>query len=96
MVACGGRKGPPDAIAAVRPQAVTQTCVVRLMRASFRDAARQDRDEISRALKPIRTAPTADAAEERFPEFQGEWGAEWSAIVRLRSNARAEFVPFLR
>ena len=96
MVVCDGLKGLPDAISAVWPQAITQTCVVHLMRASFRYAARQDWDKISRALKPIYTAPTADAAEERFLEFQEEWGAKYPAIVRLWSNAWAEFVPFLQ
>ncbi|WP_428846379.1 IS256 family transposase [Kitasatospora hibisci] len=48
------------------------------------------------ANRPIYTAPTADAAEERFLEFQEEWGAKYPAIVRLWSNAWAEFVPFLQ
>ncbi|WP_413230338.1 IS256 family transposase [Kitasatospora herbaricolor] len=42
MVVCDGLKGLPDAIGTVWPQAITQTCVVHLMRASFRYAARQD------------------------------------------------------
>lgn len=96
MVVCDGLKGLPDAIGTVWPQAVTQTCVVHLMRASFRYAARQDWDKISRALKPIYTAPTAKAAEDRFLEFQEEWGDKYPAIVRLWENAWAEFVPFLQ
>jgi putative transposase len=96
MVVCDGLKGLPDAIATVWPQAITQTCVVHLMRASFRYAARQDWDKISRALKPIYTAPTAKAAEDRFLDFQEEWGAKYPAIVRLWENAWAEFVPFLQ
>jgi transposase-like protein len=66
------------------------------MRASFRYAARQDWDKISRALKPIYTAPTAKAAEDRFLDFQEEWGAKYPAIVRLWENSWAEFVPFLQ
>jgi transposase-like protein len=96
MVVCDGLKGLPDAIATVWPQAITQTCVVHLMRASFRYAARQDWDKISRALKPIYTAPAAQAAEDRFLEFQEEWGEKYPAIVRLWENAWAEFVPFLQ
>jgi putative transposase len=95
MVVRDGLKGLPDSISAVWPQAVTQTCVVHLIRASFRYAGRQDRDKISRALKPVYTAPTASAAEDRFLEFQEEWGAKYPAIVRLWENAWAEFVPFL-
>lgn len=95
MVVCDGLKGLPDAIGAVWPQAITQTCVVHLLRASFRYAARQDWDKISKALKPVYTAPTEDAAMERFLEFQEEWGQRYPAIVRLWENAWAEFVPLL-
>ncbi|MEV6212321.1 IS256 family transposase, partial [Kitasatospora sp. NPDC051914] len=95
MVVCDGLKGLPDAIAAVWPQAVTQTCIVHLIRASFRYAARQDWDKISKALKPVYTAPTEDAALERFVEFSEAWGRKYPAIVRLWENAWAEFVPFL-
>lgn len=95
MVVCDGLKGLPDAIAAVWPQAVTQTCIVHLIRASFRYAARQDWDKISKALKPVYTAPTEDAALERFVEFTEAWGRKYPAIVRLWENAWAEFVPFL-
>ncbi|MFD3761846.1 IS256 family transposase [Streptomyces sp. NPDC058622] len=96
MVVCDGLKGLPDAIGTVWPQAVTQTCIVHLLRASFRYAGRQDWDKISRALKPVYTAPTASAAEDRFLEFQEEWGTKYPAIVRLWENAWAEFVPFLQ
>jgi putative transposase len=96
MVVCDGLKGLPDAIEAVWPQAITQTCVVHLMRASFRYAARQDWDKISRALKPVYTAPTEDAATERFLEFSDTWGKKYPAIVKLWENAWAEFVPFLQ
>ncbi|RKE22139.1 transposase-like protein [Streptomyces sp. TLI_171] len=95
MVVCDGLKALPDAIAAVWPQAVTQTCIVHLIRASFRYAARQDWDKISKALKPVYTAPTEDAARERFVEFSEAWGRKYPAIVRLWENAWAEFVPFL-
>ncbi|MFI5987914.1 IS256 family transposase [Streptomyces sp. NPDC051555] len=96
MVVCDGLKGLPDAIGTVWPQAITQTCVVHLMRASFRYAARQDWDKISKALKPVYTAPTAKAAEDRFLDFQEAWGTKYPAIVRLWENAWAEFVPFLQ
>ncbi|MGW1871571.1 IS256 family transposase [Streptomyces mauvecolor] len=96
MVVCDGLKGLPDAIATAWPQAITQTCVVHLLRASFRYAARQDWDKISNALKPVYTAPTQDVAEERFLEFCEAWGKKYPAIVRLWENAWAEFVPFLQ
>lgn len=96
MVVCDGLKGLPDAIEAVWPQAITQTCVVHLIRASFRYAARQDWDKIAKMLKPVYTAPTEEAATERFLEFAEAWGTKYPAIVKLWENAWAEFVPFLR
>lgn len=95
MVVCDGLKGLPDAISEVWPLAVTQTCVIHLLRASFRYAARQHWDAIAKALRPVYTAPTESAALERFLEFSETWGAKYPAIVKLWENAWAEFVPFL-
>ncbi|MFJ9119204.1 IS256 family transposase [Streptomyces sp. NPDC102394] len=96
MVVSDGLKGLPDAIETVWPQAITQTCVVHLIRASFRYAARQDWDKIARVLKPVYTAATQDIAEEKFLEFCESWGTKYPAIVKLWENAWAEFVPFLQ
>ena len=95
MVVCDGLTGLPDAIAAVWPQTITQTCVVHLLRNSFRYAGRQHWDAIAKALRPVYTAPTEAAAMERFLEFAEAWGERYPAIVRLWENAWAEFVPFL-
>jgi putative transposase len=77
------------------PRTIVQTCVVHLLRGSFRYAARQDWDKIARALKLVYTAPNEDAAMERFLEFQDAWGKKYPAIVKLWEDAWAEFVPFL-
>ncbi|MDH6127366.1 transposase-like protein [Kitasatospora sp. GP82] len=61
-----------------------------------RSGGRPDDALLSRTLKPIYTAPTAKAAEDRFLEFQEEWGVKYPAIVRLWENAWAEFLPFLQ
>ncbi|MGW4368032.1 IS256 family transposase [Nocardia takedensis] len=95
MLVCDGLKGLPEAIGEVWPAAVVQTCVVHLLRASFRYAARQHWDAIAKALKPIYTAATESAALERFYEFSEAWGAKYPAIIALWDNAWAEFVPFL-
>jgi putative transposase len=95
MVVCDGLTGLPDAIATVWPQAITQTCIVHLLRNSFRYAGRQHWDAIAKALKPVYTAATESAAMERFLEFTEVWGGKYPAIVRLWENAWAEFVPFL-
>ncbi|MEV0006501.1 IS256 family transposase, partial [Micromonospora sp. NPDC050980] len=95
MLVCDGLKGLPEAVETVWPPTIVQTCVVHLLRNSFRYAARQDWDKIAKALKPVYTAPTEDAATERFLEFAEAWGRKYPAIVKLWENAWAEFVPFL-
>src|SRR6478736_842079 len=58
MVVCDGLKGFPGAISAVWPAAVTQTCIVHLLRNSFRYASRRDWAAIAKDLKPVYTAAT--------------------------------------
>jgi len=95
IVVCDGLKGLPEAIEQVWPQAITQTCIVHLLRNSFRYASRRDWAAIARDLKPVYTAANEAEALERFAEFSGTWEATYPAIVRLWEHAWAEFVPFL-
>lgn len=95
MLVCDGLKGLPDSVNTVWDKTIVQTCIVHLIRNSFKYAARQDWDAIARALKPIYQAATVGEAEERFLEFQEAWGGKYPAIARLWDNAWAEFVPFL-
>ncbi|MHC3462913.1 IS256 family transposase [Streptomyces flavovirens] len=96
MLVRDGLKGLPDAVETVWPRTTVQTCVVHLLRNSFRYAARQDWDKIAKLLKPVYTAATEEAALERFTEFADAWGKKYPAIVRLWENAWEEFTPFLR
>lgn len=95
MTVCDGPRELPESVTRVCPLAVVQTCVVHLLRNSFRYAGRQDREKLAKDLRPVCTAPTEAAAAERFGEFQEKWGTKYRAIVRLREDAWAEFVPFL-
>jgi transposase-like protein len=95
MVVCDGLKGLPDAIGQAWPAAITQTCIVHLLRNSFRYASKRDRAAIAKSLKPVYTAPSEAAALDAFAEFSGTWEKRYPAIIRLWENAWAEFVPFL-
>jgi putative transposase len=95
IAVCDGLKGLPEAISAVWPAAVTQTCIVHLLRNSFRYASRKDWAAIAKDLKPIYTAPTEAAALDRLADFAGVWEQRYPAIVRLWQNAWSDFVPFL-
>lgn len=96
IVVCDGLKGLPDAVAAVWPQTVVQTCIVHLLRNSFRYASKKDWSQIAKDLKPVYTAPSEAAALDRFAEFSGKWEKRYPAIIGLWTNAWAEFVPFLQ
>jgi putative transposase len=95
ILVCDGLKGLPDSVGAVWPLTVVQTCVIHLLRNTFRYAGRQDWDKLAKDLRPIYTAPTAAAAEARFTEFADTWGVRYPAVVKLWRSSWAEFVPFL-
>jgi len=95
FLVCDGLKGLPDVVEHVWPQAVVQTCIIHLIRNTFRLASRADHDAIKRDLKAIYTAPTADAALFALEELDEKWGKKYRAIIRLWRNAWTEFVPVL-
>jgi len=95
IVVCDGLKGLPDAVAQVWPQTVVQTCIVHLLRNSFKYASRKDWAAVAKDLKPVYTAPSEQAALDRFAEFAERWEKKYPAIIRLWTNAWSEFVPFL-
>jgi putative transposase len=96
IVVCDGLKHLPDSIGQVWPQAIVQTCVVHLLRNTYAYASRKDWAEIAKDLKPVYTAPSEQAALDRFAEFSDKWEKRYPAIIRLWTNAWAEFVPFLQ
>lgn len=95
FVCCDGLTGLPESITAVWPQAVIQTCVVHLLRASMRYASYTDRKKMAAALRPIYTAATEDAAKLALEDFRAEWKAKSPGAVAVWDRAWAEFVPFL-
>jgi transposase-like protein len=95
FVVCDGLKGLPQAIESTWSLAIVQTCVIHLIRNSFRLASRKYWDAMAKDLRPVYTAATEQAAKERFGEFAEQWGDRYPAIVRLWQNSWSEFVPFL-
>jgi transposase-like protein len=82
-------------VEAVWPQAIVQTCIIHLIRNTFRLTSRADSDAIKRDIRPIYTAPNADAALTALDELEEKWGAKYRAMIRLWRNAWTEFIPFL-
>jgi putative transposase len=95
FVVCDGLKGLPEVVGNVWPQAIVQTCVIHLIRNTFRLTSRRYWDELKRDIKPIYTAVNATAARAAFDELADKWGSRYPAVIRLWDNAWAEFIPFL-
>jgi putative transposase len=95
FVVCDGLKGLPEVVGNVWPMTTVQTCVIHLIRNTFRLASKRDWDAIKRDVKPIYTAVNADAARAALEELTEKWGDKYGAIIRLWNNAWEEFIPFL-
>ncbi|MGH3762915.1 IS256 family transposase [Actinophytocola sp.] len=95
FLVCDGLKGLPEVVGNVWPQTIVQTCVVHLIRNTFRLVARQDWDAVKRDIKPIYTAPSPDAALIALDELEEKWRKKYGAMIRLWRNAWEEFIPFL-
>ncbi|MBS4104059.1 IS256 family transposase [Tsukamurella paurometabola] len=95
FVVCDGLKGLPEVVANVWPAAIVQTCVIHLLRNTFRLTSRRHWDAIKRVLTPIYTAPNAAAARAALEALTEQWGQKYPAVIRLWENAWEEFIPFL-
>jgi len=95
FVVCDGLKGLPEVVTNVWPAAVVQTCIIHLIRNTFRLTSRKYWDEIKRDIKPIYTAVNATTARAAFDALADKWGDRYGAVIRLWDNAWNEFIPFL-
>lgn len=95
FVVCDGLKGLPTSVNTVWDQAIVQTCIIHLIRGSFRYVSRKYWDELSKELKPIYQAVNADAAGAALDDLDSKWGQRYPAMIRLWRNAWEEFIPFL-
>ncbi len=59
FVVCDGLKGLPEVVGNVWPRTTVQTCIIHLIRNTFRLASRKDWDALKRDVKPIYTARPA-------------------------------------
>jgi transposase-like protein len=95
IVVCDGLKGLPDAINTTWPRAIVQTCVLHLIRGTFRFAGRQHWDAMARDLRPVYNAVNEADAKEHLHDFFEHWADRYPAARQLWENAWADFVPFL-
>ena len=90
-----GLKGFPDAITAVFPQTIVQTCIVHLIRNSMDFASWKDRKAIAAELKAIYRATDADIGRKALEDFDaGPWGKKYPAIAQSWRRNWEHVIPF--
>jgi putative transposase len=90
-----GLKGFPEAINAVFPQTVVQTCIVHLIRHSMDFASWKDRKVLAGALKTIYRAKDADGARSALETFDASsWGRKYPAIAQSWRRNWERVIPF--
>ena len=90
-----GLKGIGEALGAVFAATTLQTCIVHLIRNSLDFAGWKDRKALAAALKPIYTAPSAEAAAGELDALEaGPWGAKFPTVVASWRRAWNRVIPF--
>lgn len=90
-----GLKGMPEALGAVFPATTLQTCIVHLIRNSLDYASWKDRKPLAAAIRPIYTAPSAEAALAELEAFaEGPWGQKFPTVSAAWRNAWDRVIPF--
>jgi putative transposase len=90
-----GLKGMAEALGAVFPATTLQTCIVHLIRNSLDYASWKDRKALAAAIKPIYSAPSAEAALAELEAFeQGPWGRKFPTVVAAWRRAWDKVIPF--
>lgn len=90
-----GLKGMGEALGAVFPATTLQTCIVHLIRNSLDYASWKDRKLLAAALRPVYTAPSAEAAAEALDAFErSPWGQKYPTVVGAWKRAWDRVIPF--
>ena len=96
LICCvDGLKGFPEAIEAVFPQTVVQTCIVHLIRYSLKYVPRRQYDQVVKDLKPIYTATDVDAAQDALEHFDQKWGQQLPPVVNAWRDSWEHVIPFM-
>ena len=90
-----GLKGFPDAINAVFPKTLVQTCIVHLIRNSMDFASWKDRKAIAAELKKVYRAVDTDGGRKALEDFDaGPWGRKYPAIAQAWRRQWDQVIPF--
>ena len=91
IICTDGLKGFPEAIEAIFPSTLVQTCIVHLIRHSLSFVSWKERKTVAADLKLIYRAPTAEAAEQALEDFRAKypkhqvvadaWSRNWQRVI---------------
>jgi putative transposase len=96
LICCvDGLKGFPEAIEAVFPDTLVQTCIVHLIRSSLKYVPRRDYEAVVKDLRPIYTAINAEEAERALEAFDRKWGGRLPVITQAWRESWDYVIPFL-
>ena len=91
IICTDGLKGFPEAIEAIFPSTLVQTCIVHMIRASLSFVSWKERKALAADLKLIYRAPTAEMAEMALADFRAKypkhqvvadvWTRNWQRVI---------------
>lgn len=95
VVCTDGLKGFAQAIETVFPQALVQTCIVHLIRASLNYASWKERKALAADLKPVYRAVNAEAAAAALEEFRVRW-PKHQVVADVWARSWERVIPFFQ
>ena len=96
VMCADGLTGLPEAVEASFPQAIFQTCIVHMVRASTRFVPWKDRRAVCADLRTIYGAADEEDAKEALAKFETKWDPRYPIISKSWRNRWEEVAPFLR
>ena len=96
-IACmDGLTGLPGAVQSVFPKALTQLCIVHLVRASLRYVSDKDAAPMVDSLKRIYRAATVDDAARELDALEEKWAKQYPSVMRLWRGQWDNIIPFFQ
>jgi putative transposase len=94
LLCADGLKGLPEAVEAVYPKTIFQTCIVHMTRNSLNYVPWQDKKSVAEDLKKIYQSNTVSLAEQALDDFELVWGDKYPAIVQSWRSNWIKIIPF--
>lgn len=89
-----GLNGFSEAIQDIFPCAITQRCIVHMVRTSLKFVSYRDYAQVCKGLRAIYAQDTAEAALEKLQEFKERWRDRYPEIAAKWEKDWAELSPF--